>query len=63
MPTAVLLSQWTSLMIFVCCVLRNKEPISTSAVDAATSFRMTHKSWMDPFSLMGSFGFGSHPRK
>jgi hypothetical protein len=50
-------------MIFACAVFKNNAPSSASAAEAATSWRITHRSWIGPFNLIGSFGWGTDPRK
>ena len=57
------ISSSISLAILPFLTLRNKAPNSASATDAATNLSMLHKLCIAPFSLMGSLGLGSHPRK
>ena len=52
-----------NLIFLVFWVLRNSAPNSTSAVDAATSLRITHVMWMFPCSWMSGLSLGVLPRK
>jgi hypothetical protein len=76
MPTVVVLLQCTgvcgwgwpnslrvSQKITSSLQLRNRAPSSASAADDTTKQSMLHSVKNDPFNLMGSPSFGSHPKK
>ena len=76
MPTAVVLSMCigiggcvcpiscnVSRMILACCALWNSAASSAAAADAATIFKIVHREWMDPLSLIFVLFLGMELRK